>query len=300
MRDTTESKITAAKNALAAGLRSLVTSDDWAAMLRVMAQRGRLSVGRLSFRNQILCMIQAPGAAQVATYPTWQREGRQVRRGEKAIWIIQPRMWRRSAEGEGGQAEEISGVGFRALPVFTLEQTEGEPLADAPALPDVTAPEAFADSVERLRAVALGLDGVVSDVTLRGREDSDRPEVDGWYAPRTRGIVVLTDKPRAHVFRVLVHEIAHAILHGGEDHHSAPVREVEAESVAFVVCHALGLDTGPTSFPYVAIWASRAGKADAEAILETGQRIARAAGRILEALGVGVESEGEQGGRAAA
>lgn len=295
MHSTTESKITVAKNALAAGLRALVTSDDWTAMLRTMAQRGRLSIGRLSFRNQILCMVQAPGVAQVATYPTWQRERRQVRAGEKAIWILQPRTWRRTVDGQAGQAEEVSGIGFRPLPVFALSQTEGEPLPEGPAIPDVTAPEVFADSVERLRAVALGLGpDVVSDVVLRPREAGDMDGAQGWYERGTRAIVVITgERSRANDFATLVHEIAHAILHGGEDHHSRPEREVEAESTAYVVCHALGLDTGASSFPYVATWATGAGaKADpAAAVLRSGERIARAAARILEALGVGAEQE---------
>lgn len=302
MRESTESKIAAAKDALAAGLRSLVTSDDWTAMLRAMARRGRLSVGRLSFRNQLLCMVQAPGAAQVATYPTWQRERRQVRAGEKAIWILQPRPFKRTVERAEGKSEEVTGLAFRALAVFAAEQTDGEPLPGEKLLPDITAPEVFADSVERLRAVALALEGgIVSAVTLRDRAPGDRPDVLGWYERDTRAIVVLTgDRPRAHVFKTLAHEIAHAILHGAEDHHSRPEREVEAESAAFVVCHALGLDTAGYSFPYVAGWAIGTGDgADpAAAVLRAGERIARAAGRILEALGVGVEDEQEE--RAAA
>lgn len=299
MRESTESKIVAAKNALTAGLRALVTSDDWTAILRAMAQRGRLSVGRLSFGNQILCMVQAPGAGMVATYPTWQRAGRQVRAGEKAIWIIAPRPFKATVQRNNDEPEEITGLRFKALPVFALEQTDGEPIPACP-VPDVTAPEIFEGSVERLRAVALALDGApVSDVVLRERQPDDRPS-HGWYEHGTRRIVVLTDRPRAHQFHVLVHEIAHALLHGGEDHHAAPVREVEAESVSYVVCHALGLPCEGFAFPYVANWArgTAGGKEDpAAAVLRSGERIAKAAGRILEALGVGVE---EEEGRAAA
>ena len=298
MRESTESKIAAAKNALAAGLQALVTSDDWTAILRAMAQRGRLSVGRLSFRNQILVMVQAgPEAAQVATYPTWQRMRRQVRAGEKAIWILQPRVYRRTVERNNDEPETVTGLAFRPLAVFALSQTDGEPLPESP-VPAVTAPEIFEGSVERLRAVALSLEGSpVAAVTLRPREAGDLPGCAGWYVPATREIVVLEgERSRAHMFKTLVHEVAHALLHGAGERHARPVEEVEAESTAYVVCHALGLDTAGFSLPYVATWADD--KDPAAAVLRSGDRIARAAGRILEALGVGAEEAEE--GRAAA
>ena len=69
---------------------------------------------------------------------------------------------------------------------------------------------------------------------------------------------------------------------------------MEAESTAYVVCHALGLDTGCASFPYVATWAQKAGTADGEdaakMVAASGQRIHTAAGRILDSL-LGSEAE---------
>jgi len=59
---------------------------------------------------------------------------------------------------------------------------------------------------------------------------------------------------------------------------------VEAESTAFVICHALGLDTSKASFPYVATWASRSLDQDPLKIIASGQRIATAATWILNAL----------------
>ena len=59
--------------------------------------------------------------------------------------------------------------------------------------------------------------------------------------------------------------------------------ELEAESVAFVVCDALGLASGEWSFGYVAGWSGGGDQAIA-AIKATGGRIQRAADRILSAL----------------
>ena len=78
------------------------------------------------------------------------------------------------------------------------------------------------------------------------------------------------------------HEVAHALLHPLGDPHGTPEREVEAESTAFVVCHALGLDTGAASFPYVASWAR--GDNALDMVAASGERIAKTARRLLDAL----------------
>jgi hypothetical protein len=59
-----------------------------------------------------------------------------------------------------------------------------------------------------------------------------------------------------------------------------PRLELEAESTAFIVCHALGLDTRRYSFPYLARWAERP-----DDLLAVGETAARTAELILNALG---------------
>ncbi len=61
---------------------------------------------------------------------------------------------------------------------------------------------------------------------------------------------------------------------------SAPRKEVEAESTAFVVCHALGLDTASFALPYVATWAN----GDVEELAAAGENVRRASLVILDAL----------------
>lgn len=92
--------------------------------------------------------------------------------------------------------------------------------------------------------------------------------------------MVLTDAPPQQRFATLVLELAHAILHGEVNHHERPRKEVEAESSAFVVCHALGLDTSTFSLPYVASWAN----GDVDEVASAGENVRRAALTILDAL----------------
>lgn len=58
----------------------------------------------------------------------------------------------------------------------------------------------------------------------------------------------------------MIHEVSHAKLHAPEKTEELPqhkqrfVREMEAESVAYVVCRHFGIDTSDYSFGYVAGW----------------------------------------------
>ena len=290
-----EEKIEKAKGMLASAVGRLQSGDDWKAMLAKLAQGGRFSIRRLSFRNQLLVEIQSPGTNQVASYLAWQRAGRQVRKGERGLLILAPLIVNKAKKVIDPDLAEEHGrtilVGFKPVATFAGSQTDplpgdaGRPLPEPTRVTeDLTADEAFEHSVEVLRdvAIALGPD-IVSGVELRPRGRKDSGVTRGWFDRRTREIVVITgETKRAQQFKTLVHEIAHAILHGNEDHHARGEMEVEAESTAFVVCNVLGLETSQYSFPYVASWS---GDQNAETmVLRSGQRIVRATNTILDAL----------------
>jgi hypothetical protein len=81
--------------------------------------------------------------------------------------------------------------------------------------------------------------------------------------------------------KTLIHELAHALLHRDLDPRSEKrhLCELEAESCAFIVCHALGLDTSRYSFPYLLSWTD-----DPSELLPAAERSCKVAERILEAL----------------
>ena len=78
-------------------------------------------------------------------------------------------------------------------------------------------------------------------------------------------------------------EAAHVLLHGEPPGMYLPraLKEVEAESVAFVVASAHGMATDDYSFPYVATWAG--GKDPARAVAATQARVAQASRTIIDA-----------------
>ena len=76
-------------------------------------------------------------------------------------------------------------------------------------------------------------------------------------------IFVQPDMSQAQTIKTMIHEVSHAKLHAPiEDgdgktptqRKRRSVREMEAESVAYVVCQHFGIDTADYSFGYVAGW----------------------------------------------
>ena len=68
-------------------------------------------------------------------------------------------------------------------------------------------------------------------------------------------ITLLLGMQPAEEFSTLVHELGHELLHRGDRRTltTKQVRETEAEAVAFVVCQAIGLQTGTASKDYVTV-----------------------------------------------
>jgi antirestriction protein ArdC len=88
--------------------------------------------------------------------------------------------------------------------------------------------------------------------------------------------------------KTLAHEIAHALLH--EQFDSRALAELEAESTAYVVCQALGIDSSDYSFGYVATWAGGGEQAIA-GIKASCERIQRTAATILRAFEPATQEE---------
>jgi antirestriction protein ArdC len=271
---TREEKIAAAKNRLESGVAALVSSDDWVAALRFAAK-----FHRYSFRNQILIATQASErgfeATRVAGYRKWQELGRQVRKGETGLAILAPS--RRKTENAEGETEYRL-VGFRAIAVFDVSQTDGDPLPETPEF----AVELTGDDAPPVEPVA----GLVEEEGFEFDFGDAGPERNGYTSWADRRVVVDASLEPAQAFKTAVHEAAHVLLHdrdGGDRPDCRGLVEVEAESVAFVVSEALGLDAAGYSFGYVAGWAASTDDEDpVDAIQKSGDRIVKAAGRILE------------------
>jgi hypothetical protein len=92
---------------------------------------------------------------------------------------------------------------------------------------------------------------------------------------------------------VLLHEAAHAILHGefspGDYQAHRGVCETEAESTAYVLANLLGLDVDASSISYVAGWS----QSEASVLTDAASNVLRAVNTIAAGLGLDIEESGE-------
>ncbi len=242
------------------GIRELVDSGRWHEYLRAQA-----TFHQYSYRNVLLIAKQCPHAVSVAGFHAWRRLGRSVRRGERAIWILAPSQGRANlAPGESQHVRQ-----FISVPVFDISQTEGR---DLPSICERLIARDDSQAFERLLGVADSLGFRVA----RGELELG---INGECSFTEHLIKIELRNSEAQQVKSLAHELAHAILH--EQTQDRARAELEAESVAFIVCSQLGIDSGDYSFGYVASWMSDATIAT-RALGESCSAIARASHQILD------------------
>lgn len=239
----------AALDRLGEGVRKVYQSERWESWLQSLAKFYDYSLG-----NTILIAMQMPTATHVASFRSWKRDfNRYVKKGEHGIEILVPMLVRDRDEDADEERRRL--VGFRVGHVFDVSQTEGEPL---PTLVNEVSGgvERYAAVMEAVRAVSAYPVELVADL----------PEGTKGYFRRGELIAIREGMGEGQTLKTALHELAHSRLHDGdpmgEGMPDRAMREVQAESVAYAVSSALGLDTSGYSFGYVASWA--VGKTDEE------------------------------------
>lgn len=282
-------------------VQQLRSGQQWQRWLAVAAR-----LPSYSLRNQLLIAQQFPTATTVAGYTAWQQLGRQVDKGQKGIQILAP-VVRRSrsnptvaaagpVDPAGGQPVEAQGTsprvaGWKVTHVWDVSQTSGQPLATQP------------PAQLLLGTAAPGLwDALHAAASARGFtvERGDCGTANGETHHAARRVRVRADVEDAQAVKTLAHELAHVLLHDPmqvdlTDGDAPPAwfrhrghAEVEAESVAFLLCTACGMDTEGYSFPYVTGWAAGPdGTADVDDVLAaSAERVLAAAAALLAELDV--------------
>lgn len=229
---------------------SLADSDQWQRFLTFTA-----AFHSYSLNNTMLIWSQHPTASRVAGYRQWEKLGRHVRRGEKAIKIFgfATKRTTETDETSGEDAEKVRTY-FPILSVFDIDQTElNEGTTDDSAIAHLLT-----------GADEHGIYARAAEfVTRRGWavETGDTGRANGYTRTDGSKVIRISDTLEpAQRAKTMLHEAAHAILHSEESHEEyvehRGVKETEAESVAYVMAAVLGLDTSDYSVGYVAGWAS--------------------------------------------
>jgi len=274
---------------LSAGVNGLVNGDQWQAWLQVASR-----FHAYSFRNTMLIYLQDPEATAVAGYKAWQTAfGRQVNKGEKGIRILAPILVRTEAtdregrpilDANGNPAKRTSIVGVKPTSVFDVRQTSGPALAERPR-PQLLLGQAPEGVWDKLTTFTESHGYTVH----RG----DCGTANGVIRYDDKTITIRPDIDDAAALKSLCHETGHLLLHAPPANQTSQaavpcrgVAEVEAESVAFLLSHAYGLDSSQYTFAYVAGWADQALTPNTtieEIVTQTGSRVISAAHQILDA-----------------
>ena len=247
------------------GVKDIFTSEMYTTYLRTMAK-----FHNYSFNNTLLIAMQRPDATLVAGFNAWKNKfNRYVKKGEKGIQIIAPAPIKEVEErekidkdtglavlNENGEPEmervEYVIPRFRVTTVFDVSQTDGEPI------PSLEVNELTA-SVEDYALLTAAIEQI-SPVPMRF--DEIEGEAKGYYSDIDKEICIQVGMGESQTIKTMIHEVAHAMLHNSDlmkqrgEEKDRLTKETEAESIAFTVCSALGIDTSDYSFPYVASWAS--------------------------------------------
>jgi hypothetical protein len=275
-----------AAEAIAANVKTLIEqleqghSEALTAYLKAM---GRFH--NYSFSNILEIARQKPNATRVAGIFAWNQLGRKVRKGEHGIRILAPLIGVRRKSDEEAEKDirtqnETFLVGFRAVYVFDVSQTEG---AELPEL-----------SGKVTGSVGGYRERLVDFITRQGIalefNESIAPALGVSYGGK---IVLLPGQSTAEEFTTLVHELAHEMLHSAERRTSTTktVRETEAEAIAFVIGQTVGLDNGHASADYIHLY-----HGSVSLLAESLEVIQRTCAVILSALetpGAGTATEPE-------
>jgi len=220
------------------GVVEVFQSDRYKQFLDTMAKFPRYSVN-----NSLLIMMQKPDAQLCQSFTGWKQMGRYVKKGEKGRPVF-------DADGEPVKEKvEVTIRAFKVVKTFDLSQTDGKELP-------TIGPSELVGNIEGYPKLLQALQEISPVPVSFELIDGDAK---GFYHLEDKKIVVQDGMSEVQTIKTLLHEMAHQKLHDKDNVPEAKDisrngKEVETESVAYVVCQHYGINTSDYSFSYVAGW----------------------------------------------
>lgn len=293
-----------AMGALKEGIQSVLDSKDWAGFLSAIRK-----IHSYSFNNRLLIMLgQSKRGWELSPYVAgrtkWNTEfNRQLKEGEfvKPIWILAPILVEKKDENGNpirkadGSTEKIA-IRFRGVKVYDHRQTHGDalPEPDTESMMDELTCEASGELLNGMIDVAKKRNVQVVCSVPKGEMGGAHGRC--WFQNQGRAskIEILEELNLATQISVLAHELGHAILHNRDEyleHETASIKELEAESVAYLVCSHYGMDLGSRSFRYIVSHDHASDDVVAD-LLKSGDRIFKAYSEIISVVDPRLEEYG--------
>ena len=200
-----------------ASLLSILESGDIEPVARAFFIGGGKPSDSWSFLNRVIMLLA--GTYDARGFRQWQKVNRHVIKGAKAFYILGPCKYK--VEEEDGEERYVL-CGFKPIPVFRLEDTEGEPVNDF----ELTIPADFSRIVQEL------------GVTIRAVPFEG--EWAGAYSSNKKDILLASPD-----VRTFLHELSHAVddrIHGNLKGGQHADQEICAEFSAAVIGRMLGYD----------------------------------------------------------
>lgn len=274
-REEMEAELKALSEMLEQGIEQAGNSDFYKKLLDTASKFHNYSLS-----NTLLILMQNPDATYVAGYKTWGHLGRHIKRGEKSIRIYAPafktvtinveKVDRKTGERVTEKEERVI-QRFKAISVFDVSQTDGD---EIPGITD-TELKGKADDYDALLLALMSV--TTADVEFGEVAGLSK----GYYRPSDNTIMVKEGMSEIQTVKTLAHEVGHSLMHCGECAVPREQMELEAESVAYIVCSHFGLDVSDYSFTYIAGWARENGT---EKLRESIKTIHATAGAIITGM----------------
>ncbi|MFQ4690742.1 hypothetical protein C4U57_01160 [Clostridioides difficile] len=242
----------------------LNTKEEMENYLKFMAKFYDYSNG-----NRILIEKQFTGAEAVGSFKFWKEKGFAVKRGEKGVKILVP-CFSKYLMYENGDTKNIKYASEEELEkvkrgeiktkkklcyymegnVFDISQTTAK-TSDLPKI----FPNRWGD-ISNYSLMYKGMENIAEKIGAKIVEPYEELGVAKGITYGNKEIALNPRNSQLQNVKTLLHELAHAKLHGGKKHENYTIeeREFQAEMVAYTTCSYLKIDTSEYSLDYIKNW----------------------------------------------
>ncbi len=223
-----------------------------------------------SWHNQLITVLS--GTTDARGIKQWNTAGRKIRAGSKALWILAPCLKSITEKNDAGdEAKRQILYGFRSVPVFAVEDTEGEDLPQGDDQYDTWIQELPLVEVAERWGINVGSYSHAGNAPL------------GYYRYGQTGQAIMLGVENLSTW---AHELIHAADHKlGALKEAKWHREIVAELGGAILLECMGkqhdADLGG-AYSYIEAYARDAGKDTVKACIEVLGRVCECVKLILD------------------
>jgi len=225
-----------------------------------------------SWHNQLIAALC--GTTDARGFRQWDEVKRKVKKGSKAIWILAPCV--KAIKDKNTKGEDVERrvlFGFRGIPVFAVEDTEGEPL---PACDD-----RYDSWMQQLPLLEVAKSWDITVGTYTGNEATPL----GYFQYGLGGQALMLGVENLSTW---AHEMVHAADHRLRDGNKADRahKEIVAELGGAVLLECLGFDHAADlggAYAYIQRYAEESKRDPVKGCIEVLDRVCECVKLILDA-----------------